>query len=67
MAEGYLEKQENGRYGVSKQMDLTCGLCVEVRTASGWMLMRVEHDGFDYYLLTDGFSFYPKKVYVRYS
>ena len=67
MTEGYLKKQTNGRYGIGEHLDLACGNCVEVKTASGWIPMRIEHDGFDYYLLAKGFSFYPKRVFVRYT
>lgn len=67
MVEGYLEKNDNGRYDIGDLVELTCGKVVEVKTANGWMVMRVEHDGKDYYLLSDGFSFYPRRVYVRYS
>ncbi len=67
MIEGYLQKKNNGRYGVSGQAELTSGVCVEVKTVYGWITMRVEHDGSDYYLVANSFSFYPKKVYVRCS
>ena len=67
MIEGYLKKNDNGKYGVCEHMELSCGKLVEVKTAYGWIVMRVEHDGSDYYFLADGFSFYPKRVYVRYS
>ncbi len=63
--EGYLEKQDTGRYGVSDELELTCGDCVEVMTALGWTKMRIEHDGIDYFLVSNGFSFYPRKVYAR--
>jgi len=66
MIEGYLKKQDNGRYGIDDYVDLSCGKPVEVKTAYGWLLMRVEHDGFDYFFMSDGISFYPKRVYVRY-
>jgi len=66
MAEGYLVKNDNGRYGICDYIDLTCGKQVEIKTANGWMLMRVEHDGSDYYFLGNGLSFYPKRLYVRY-
>lgn len=67
MVEGYLKKQDNGRYAVCDKMELTCGRRVEVKTLYGWMVMRVEHDGFDYYFLGQGLAFYPKMVYVRYA
>jgi len=67
MAEGYLKKQTNGKYGISDDyIDLSCGKRVEVKTAQGWILMRVEHDELDYYFIGDGISFYPKRAYVRY-
>jgi len=66
MAEGYLKKQDNGRYGIDDYIDLSCGRRVEVKTEYGWITMRVEHDGRDYFFINDGISFYPKKVYVRY-
>ncbi len=67
MIEGYLRKQDNGRYGIGDYVDLSCGKRVEVKTDYGWMLMRVEHDGLDYYLTGSGISFYPKGLYARYS
>lgn len=65
MIEGYLKKNDNGRYEVRKHIELTCGAQVEVKTSCGWLLMRLEHDGMDYYFIGHGFSFYPRKVYVR--
>jgi len=63
--EGYLEKLDNGRYGVCDLIELTCGDCIDVKTVSGWLRMCMEHDGIDYVLVSKGFSCYPKKVYVR--
>ena len=66
MAQGYLQKNDNGRYSIGKAYELTCGEGVEVKTSKGWMKMRIEHDSIDYYLLSDeGLSFYPKKVCAR--
>ena len=65
MTEGFLKKQASGRYGVC-EIELTCGAQVKVKTVSGWVMMQVEHDGNDYYLVSKDFSFYPKKVYARY-
>ena len=66
MAQGYLEKSDNGRYSISEVYELTCGEGVEVKTPKGWMKMRIEHDGTDYYLISNqGLSFYPKRVCVR--
>lgn len=65
MTEGYLKKNSYGRYSVSKHTELTCGAQVEVKTVHGWLPMRLEHDGIDYYFVGNGLSFYPRKVYVR--
>ena len=66
MAQGYLKKNDNGRYSIREAYELTCGEVVEVKTPKGWMKMWVEHDGTDYYLVSDkGLSFYPKKVCAR--
>jgi hypothetical protein len=66
MIQGYLKKQDSGRYTVCGQKELNCGAGLEVETAQGWVPMWIEHDGSDYYLVTKGLSFYPKTVYVRY-
>ena len=66
MVEGYLKKQDNGRYGIDNYIDLSCGRQVEVKTVYGWIIMRVEHDGRDYFFMNDEISFYPKRAYVRY-
>lgn len=66
MTQGYLEKQENGRYCICEAYELTCGDGVEIETPNGWIMMWVEHDGTDYYLVnSNGLSFYPKKVRAR--
>jgi hypothetical protein len=68
--EGFMKKQSNGRYtifGAESDCELTCGDCVEVKADKLWLSMRIEHDSNDYYLLSDGLSFYPKKVYARYD
>ncbi len=66
MAQGYLKKNDNGRYTISEAYELTCGEGVEVKTPKGWVKMWIEHDGADYYLVSDqGLSFYPKKVCAR--
>lgn len=66
MAQGYLKKNGNGRYSISEAYELTCGEELEVKTPKGWMKMWIEHDGTDYYLMSDqGLSFYPKRVCVR--
>ena len=70
MIEGYLKIQPNGRYAIEGKKDcyeLTCGESVEVRIDGSWVAMRLEHDGVEYYLLGERLSFYPRKVYVRYS
>ena len=64
MIEGFLKKQVSGRYGIC-EVEFTCGAPVEIKTDSGWLIMRIEHDGSDYYLMSQDFSFYPKKVYAR--
>jgi hypothetical protein len=64
MKEGYLKKQSNGRYAI-EGAEFTCGERIEVKIEEKWIPMRFEHDGDDYYLLTEGFSFYPKNIYVR--
>ena len=66
--EGYMKIQPNGRYrlfGEEGSCELTCGDCLEVRIEDSWVTMRLEHDGERYYLLNDGLSFYPKRVYAR--
>jgi hypothetical protein len=35
MAQGYLEKNDNGRYSISEAYELTCGEVVEVKTPKG--------------------------------
>ena len=68
--EGFMKKQSTGRYaifGAEDEWELTCGDCVEVKADKLWLSMRIEHDSEDYYLLSDGLSFYPKKVYARYD
>ena len=68
--EGFMKKTANGRYsifGAEADYELTCGECVDVKSDKFWIPMRIEHDSHDYYLLSDGLSFYPKKVYVRYD
>lgn len=64
MSEGVLKKQSNGRYAVCG-VELTCGHSLNVYIDGRWTFMRIEHDGYDYYLLGEGVSFYPKKVRAR--
>jgi|LSQX01.1.fsa_nt_gb hypothetical protein len=66
MLQGYLQKNGSGKYSICEAYELNCGEGVEIKTPKGWMMMRVEHDGTDYYLLGDqGLSFYPKRVCAR--
>jgi hypothetical protein len=65
MIEGYLQQKANGRYAINGA-EFTSGDVVKVRIGQQWLVMRFEHDG-EYYLLGEGISFYPKKIYVRYE
>ena len=66
MAQGYLKKNESGRYSISEAYELTSGEGVEVKTPNGRMKMWVEHVCTDYFLVGDNrISFYPKRVCVR--
>jgi hypothetical protein len=63
MIEGYLQRQSNGRYAINGA-EFTCGETVKVRIDQQWQEMRFECDG-EYYLLGDGYSFYPRHLYAR--
>lgn len=63
--QGQLVKNEYGRYCIHDKLELSSGETLEVYTAFGWIPMRVEHDGNEYYLASSLVSFYPKNVYVR--
>jgi hypothetical protein len=65
MIEGYLQKQANGRYAING-IEFTSGETIEVRVNRQWLEMRFECDG-EYYLMVQGFSFYPRGVYARYQ
>ncbi len=63
--QGELVKNQYGRYCIHDNMEVTCGETLKVYTASGWIPMRVEHDGDEYYLTSKLISFYPKHVYAK--
>jgi hypothetical protein len=63
MIEGYLRQKANGRYAINGA-EFTSGDVVKVRIGQQWLVMRFEYDN-EYYLLGEGMSFYPKKVYAR--
>jgi len=65
--QGQLVKNEYGRYCIQDKLELSSGETLEVYTAFGWIPMRVEHDGNEYYLTSSLVSFYPKNVYARRS
>jgi len=63
--QGQLVKNEYGRYCIHDNLELSSGETIEVYTAFGWIPMRVEHDGNEYYLTSSLVSFYPKNIYAR--
>jgi len=63
--QGQLVKNEYGRYCIHDKLELSIGETLEVYTAFGWIPMRVEHDGNEYYLTSSLVSFYPKNIYAR--
>jgi len=63
--QGQLVKNEYGRYCIHDNLELSIGETIEVYTAFGWIPMRVEHDGNEYYLTSSLVSFYPKNIYAR--
>ncbi len=63
--QGQLVKNEYGRYCIYDKLELSSGETIEVYTAFGWIPMRIEHDGNEYYLQSSLVSFYPKNVYAR--
>ncbi len=64
--QGELVINEYGRYCIhDDKLELSSGESIEVYTAFGWIPMRVEHDGNEYFLTSNLVSFYPKHVYAR--
>jgi hypothetical protein len=65
MIEGYLQKKANGRYAINGA-EFTSGEVIKIRIGHQWITMRFEYDD-EYYLLSEGWSFYPRRVYARYA
>ena len=66
MAQGYLEKSDNGRYSISKVYELTVGGRGRSQTPKRVNKMRIEHDGTDYLLMSDQeLSCLPQKGLCR--
>lgn len=71
LAEGYLEKNENGRYELNGY-ELTSGAPVEIWSeddyydvGGSWYSTRIEHNGEDYYAVGEKGSLNGKKARIK--